>query len=99
MKTKIQTLIKSSALILGAAFFGSIAQAAQGPQPSICARACWGARNGTCTSIMGVLSRAIIHHTAGSGDYSTVQDPQKIRNIQNYHMDSNGWCDIGYHWL
>lgn len=50
---------------------------------------------------MGALNRAVIHHTAGSGDYTTSYSSaqSKVRGIQNLHMDSNGWCDIGYHFL
>jgi hypothetical protein len=50
---------------------------------------------------MGSLTRAIIHHTAGTGDYSTSLNTSKsnMRGVQNYHMDSLGWCDIAYHFL
>ncbi len=50
---------------------------------------------------MAGLSRAIIHHTAGSGDYSSNLENSKavMRNVQNYHMSLSGWCDIAYHFL
>ncbi len=50
---------------------------------------------------MGGLSRAIIHHTAGSGDYSTDLENSKVRmrGVQNLHMANSGWCDIAYHFL
>ena len=39
-----------------------------------------------------------VHHTAGqisaNGDYAA-----KVRSTQAYHMDTRGWCDIGYHFL
>src|SRR5687768_811571 len=72
------------------------ANSAQGPQPTICTRSCWGARNGSCTTMMSSLTRAIIHHTAGSGDYTTdyATAQSKVRGVQNLHMDNNGWCDI-----
>ncbi len=75
--------------------------AAQGPQPTICTRACWGARSTACSGDIGSLSRAIVHHTAGTGDYTTDYEAgkSKVRGIQNYHMDTQGWCDIGYHFL
>lgn len=84
--------------------FGTLlsADAGQGPQPSICTRACWGARAPNCgITQMGGLSRAIIHHTAGSGDYSSNFETSKavMRNVQNYHMSLSGWCDIAYHFL
>jgi len=80
----------------------STAEAGQGPQPSICTRACWGARAPNCgITQMGGLSRAIVHHTAGSGDYSNNLENSKavMRNVQNYHMSLSGWCDIAYHFL
>jgi hypothetical protein len=79
------------------------ASAAQGPQPSgICTRACWTARAPKCgIATMGALNRAVIHHTAGAGDYTTDYNTGKarVRAAQNLHMDSNGWCDIAYHFL
>lgn len=77
------------------------AQTTPGPQPSICNRACWSARSGSCSTALGSLTRAIVHHTAGPSDYTTNYETGKarMRANQNYHMDSNGWCDIGYHFL
>ena len=73
------------------------------PQPTICDRTCWSARapQGTISQEPG-LTRAVIHHTAIASDYDTtsLSDSQaKVRSIQNYHMDSLGWSDIGYHFL
>jgi fibronectin type 3 domain-containing protein len=78
----------------------AVASTCKGPQPSICTRSCWGAR-ASSTSYMSALSRAIIHHTAGQGDYTTDYEvgKAKVRGVQNYHMDANGWSDIGYHFL
>ncbi len=78
------------------------AQTTPAPQPTICARSCWGARAASSTpSQMSSLTRAIIHHTAGASDYTTDYETGKIkmRGVQNYHMDNNGWSDIGYHFL
>ena len=37
-----------------------------------------------------------VHHSAGR-DCTSVDDcAAEVRAIQNYHMDSNGWSDIGY---
>jgi hypothetical protein len=81
----------------------SVALAGQGPQPTICQRACWTARAPSGgISQEPALTRAIIHHTAGAGDYdtSTLETSKaKVRGIQNYHMDGNGWSDIGYHFV
>ncbi|MFN7141867.1 MAG: N-acetylmuramoyl-L-alanine amidase, partial [Limisphaerales bacterium] len=88
---------------LCALFLLSIASlfAAKGPQPTICNRACWVARDTSCTATNSALTRAIIHHTAGSEYASTGLESSKsyMRNIQNYHMETRGWCDIAYHFL
>jgi len=71
------------------------------PQPSICTRSCWGARS-TSVSQMGSLTRAVVHHTATAADFNTTSQSTSaanVRAIQNYHMDTNGWADIGYHFL
>jgi len=71
-------------------------------QPTICNRACWSARSATSYTYMSALNRAVIHHTASAGDYNTTSrstSAAKVRAIQNYHMDTNGWSDIGYNFL
>jgi hypothetical protein len=95
-----QTVLAS--LVVGATLLAAdvSAQTCKGPQPTICNRACWGARSASASQ-MGALTRAIVHHTAGSGDYTTNYETgkTKVRGIQNYHMDVQGWSDIGYHFL
>jgi hypothetical protein len=99
MKTKIMIhhLLAATLLVLAP----GVINASQGPQPSICTRSCWGARASTGCSTMSSLTRAIIHHTAGQGDYTTSYETGKIkcRGVQNYHMDVNGWCDVAYHFM
>ena len=59
-------------------------------------RAVWDARSTNCTSADENKYRMAIHHTVtpSSGDPMV-----RLRGIQNYHMDTRGWCDIGYHFL
>ncbi|MDQ3037581.1 MAG: peptidoglycan recognition protein family protein, partial [Myxococcota bacterium] len=59
-------------------------------------RAAWGARATRCTSRDPAKYRIAIHHTVtpSGGDIAS-----RLRGIQAYHMDSNGWCDVGYHFL
>ncbi|MCX7719336.1 MAG: N-acetylmuramoyl-L-alanine amidase [Candidatus Sumerlaeaceae bacterium] len=77
--------------------------AGQATQPSICTRSCWGARAPrSIPSEMAALNRAVIHHTAQPNDWNTNSQAESaalVRAIQNLHMDSNGWADIGYHFL
>ncbi len=39
---------------------------------------------------------AVVHHTAGTNNYTQEQVPQQIRNVWNYHAKTLGWDDIGY---
>jgi len=55
----------------------------------------WGARSTRCTSRNASKSRMAIHYTV-----TPSSDPgRQVRGIQRYHMDSRGWCDVGYHFL
>jgi N-acetylmuramoyl-L-alanine amidase len=73
------------------------------PPPGSCryvTRAEWGARPPQSTSYMGDnVPYVFIHHTAGAECNTTSACMSQMRGIQNYHMDSNGWADIGYSFL
>jgi hypothetical protein len=61
----------------------------------VVARSAWGARATRCTSNNSSKHRMAIHHTVtGSSN-----PERQLRGIQSYHMDSRGWCDVGYHFL
>lgn len=69
------------------------------PRPSINPRSAWGAaapKNGLGTA---TIQGTVVHHTAGSNDYTKAQVPALIRGIQSYHMSGRGWSDIGYNFL
>ena len=60
-------------------------------------RSAWSARAGRgCSSDPATKYRFTIHHTemAGGSDVRAT-----LRSIQAFHMDSRGWCDVGYHFL
>ncbi len=42
---------------------------------------------------------AVVHHTAGTNDYSPAQSAAIVRGIEVYHVKGNGWNDIGYNFL
>jgi hypothetical protein len=69
--------------------------------PRVITRAEWGAAPQACTpDVASTLVGAVLHHTADPNTYSTVaQAMQQIRNDQAYHINSRGWCDIGYNFL
>src|SRR5688572_21786255 len=103
MNTKVKLTVVASLLLGGLCAATVQAQTCKGPLPTICERGCWNARNPQCSiSSMAALNRAVVHHTASSGHYSTGglnESKGNVRGTQNYHMDSNGWCDIAYHFL
>uniref|UniRef100_A0A674JDA9 Peptidoglycan recognition protein 1 n=1 Tax=Terrapene triunguis TaxID=2587831 RepID=A0A674JDA9_9SAUR len=74
-----------------------------GPAPScptIVSRSQWRARTPRSrVPLKTPVPFVIIHHTAGNRCYTQASCSQQVRGIQNYHMGSNGWSDIGYNFL
>ena len=84
---------------------GSVAEAAQS-QPTIYTRAQWGAdeslRKSACPKgpdYSSTIKMGFVHHTDGANGYSASQVPSIIRSIYAYHVNANGWCDVGYNFL
>ena len=68
--------------------------------PPITSRASWGARAPKQSAEVAVkLKMGFVHHTVSSNDYAPADVPAMLRGIQAYHMDANGWDDIGYNFL
>src|SRR5204862_5728728 len=42
---------------------------------------------------------ALVHHTAGTNSYTRSQSAAIVRGIEIYHVEGNGWNDIGYNFL
>ena len=60
----------------------------------------WGARPPTSQTPLPVpKSMTFAHHSAGAHCYTQAECSQQVRNIQSWHMDGNGWSDIGYNFL
>ncbi|MBV9283155.1 MAG: peptidoglycan recognition protein, partial [Acidimicrobiia bacterium] len=77
-----------------------VARASAAPQPAINPRSSWGARPPKVNPSYGsTVQMAFIHHTVNSNTYAPGDVPGILRSIQAYHMDSNGWDDIGYNFL
>ncbi|MCZ7437088.1 peptidoglycan recognition family protein [Micromonospora sp. WMMC241] len=80
---------------------GAWAAAARVDQPTIANCATWGARppSSPVSVVQNRPNKIIIHHTAfpNTTDYSLAQAYRNSRDIQNLHMDSNGWLDSGQH--
>ncbi|XP_077995977.1 peptidoglycan-recognition protein SC2-like [Glandiceps talaboti] len=63
-------------------------------------RAEWGARSPNGRSFMNVpVQYTFIHHTVGNRCFTQSACSAECRSIQNWHMDGNGWSDIGYSFL
>jgi hypothetical protein len=70
------------------------------PQPLFQGRNDW-CPNGNCptdpTPVSTTVNFLIVHHSAGtnsSSDWAAV-----VRSIWDFHVNVNGWDDIGYNWL
>ncbi|MRR11925.1 hypothetical protein EG835_05525, partial [bacterium] len=69
------------------------------PKPHFFTRAEWGARPPRTGYSFTVAGHIGIHHTATVEDFaaSTWEEcAARVRAIQTYHIDANGWNDIGY---
>lgn len=77
--------------------FGSVQQPLRAElQDLVQDRASWGARATNCSDRDGDKTRMAIHHTVTP---STTAPETRLRGIQAFHMDTRGWCDVGYHFL
>ncbi len=75
---------------------------APGQPPNIITRAQWGAdESQRCGNVVydNGIRAAVVHHTAGSNDYSPQDSAEIIRSIYAYHTRTLGWCDIAYNAL
>jgi uncharacterized protein with LGFP repeats len=73
-----------------------------GQAPPIISRAEWGAdeslRCGT-PQYDNEIRAAVVHHTAGSNDYSPLESAGIVKAVYTYHSKTLGWCDIAYNAL
>ena len=60
-------------------------------------RSQWGARSRSCGPTHQP-NRLTIHHT-DTPNNDSISMPARVRQIQNYHINTRGWCDVGYHFL
>src|SRR5206468_3249859 len=70
--------------------------------PPIIPRASWGANEQIRRArpeYAPALRFAVVHHTAGSNLYTAAQSAAIVRGIELYHVQGNGWNDIGYNFL
>jgi Uncharacterized protein potentially involved in peptidoglycan biosynthesis len=70
--------------------------------PPIIPRFSWGANESIRRApprYAGAIHFAVVHHTAGSNNYTAAQSAAIVRGIEIYHVQGNGWDDIGYNLL
>lgn len=73
-----------------------------GQAPPIISRAQWGADESLrCGSPQydRAVRAGVVHHTAGSNDYSPLESAGIVKAIYTYHSKTLGWCDIAYNAL
>jgi uncharacterized protein with LGFP repeats len=71
-------------------------------EPPIISRAQWGADESTVDdppSYIDKVQAVFVHHTVGSNSYSCAESASIVRGIMAYHIQTNGWNDIGYNFL
>ena len=72
------------------------------PEPAIVPRASWGASESIRRGPPSYAPRvrfATVHHTAGRNAYTQAEAAAIVKGIQLYHVQGNGWNDIGYNFL
>ncbi|MDP9284250.1 MAG: N-acetylmuramoyl-L-alanine amidase [Actinomycetota bacterium] len=75
---------------------------AEAGSPSIVPRSGWGADEEIVRAkptYAPAVRLLVVHHTAGSNAYSPAQAAAIVRGIEVYHVEGNGWNDIGYNFL
>ena len=75
----------------------AISTAATLPAPSIVTRAQWNARPPKCEGSPHSPYRMTFHHTETTNGESGDAAKARMRQMQAFHQDVRGWCDIGYH--
>lgn len=69
------------------------------PQPAFVTRTGWGGppnQQPGCTPAYTNVTHLVVHHQAGAANppYAAT-----VMAIWQLHVNTNGWCDIGYNWL
>ncbi|MFE6955717.1 peptidoglycan recognition protein [Streptomyces sp. NPDC057696] len=72
------------------------------PKPPVTSRASWGADESIspeAPEYNADVKAVFVHHTDGANDYSCADSASIVRGIYAYHVQVNGWKDIGYNFL
>ncbi|MFD9288828.1 N-acetylmuramoyl-L-alanine amidase [Streptomyces sp. NPDC060030] len=72
------------------------------PRPPIVTRAGWNADeslNDESPDYMDTVKAVFVHHTAQTNAYSCADSAAIVRGLHAYHVQSNGWKDLGYNFI
>jgi hypothetical protein len=71
------------------------------PLPPALLKSDWCAQSGGCAPVSTPantsVSHLIVHHSAGAN--TAASWTAVVNSIWDYHVNTNGWSDIGYNWL
>ncbi|MGW5868018.1 FG-GAP-like repeat-containing protein [Streptomyces sp. NPDC055239] len=71
-------------------------------KPPMIGRAAWGADESQVKDppeYIDKVKAVFVHHTVGTNDYSCAQSAALVRGIMTYHVETEGWNDLGYNFL
>ncbi|GGV70364.1 hypothetical protein GCM10010277_81240 [Streptomyces longisporoflavus] len=71
-------------------------------KPAVISRAAWGADESQVEDPPEYIEKVkavFVHHTVGTNDYSCAQSAALVRGIMTYHVETEGWNDLGYNFL
>jgi hypothetical protein len=72
------------------------------PKPAIVSRAGWAADESLVKApptYDTAVKAAFVHHSATGNSYTCAEAPSVVRSVFLYHVQSQGWDDIGYNFL
>ncbi len=75
------------------------------PQPTVVPRSAWGADVSGSACVpkgppeLGEVRAGVIHHTVNANTYTAAEAPGIVLGICSFHINANGWNDIGYNAL
>jgi hypothetical protein len=72
------------------------------PRPPIVSRKTWRADEGMVrehATYTGAVSAVFVHHTGHPNGYDCADVPRMLRAMQEDHVESDGWDDIGYNFV
>lgn len=63
-------------------------------------RSSWGARAAKeRTRFRSTPTYVVVHHSETPGCSNEAQCKTRVKNIQDFHLDTRNWSDVGYNFL